>query len=917
MNDLDFYSLFANIEKAMPAVGHYDISEIKRAYNELYNSSKSILDKASVSLPYCLKDTSDATEMSNELESMQQKLLQYCLESLDEIPNGLYKYINQGIIFDYLHDDEHLWSTLDQMYHVFTGNGIDDIKVLWECGNLCYKLNRYSEAIEYFKCYIDRIKVDNLWCHNIQLNNDIARACVKIGYCYEFENDFFKALYIYDKIKNSHGILEVDDPFVKSIERYLEITIEYDDLADDIKKDIDHGFGHFYNELVLFSKDKEISKINDKMKAAFLQSGNKIMYDISCEKSRYLSCLGTNHSEYSEFNEAIDILNFAIEKGAFNWSGTQIPNEHLINRVEFYKGHAYMYCGMFKEAQECFDKIKIYCTKHKDNDGFAHLAIYQAFLVLLENGLSEVSGQQIMECLQELKKYKPSLYSNIQMIDEREMLIHLLNALIFVNILMFKDEPGDFINAYYERGYVGDIIRDLAIELVETLKSMEKIVGRKLLENIPTLQETEESIYQLVNYYGVNMLWVGNYPRNVNGFKSVSETDFFGLLDNYPLLINSDIPINVLVKFKKVITDHHTIIVSNDYADFVMNHFPNIPCIFCETKDMLNYGCIATTYGIISKELLAQKPFLGMSPTKITQIYVYRPRQYKGLFKTITSSFDQGGADGFDHLINRCNIRYRNFLQGSCEANHPKQHYKFMEIVDCYIANSSFKDKISGIIYQPKYITSNDENKCVWLYKFYDSLIILDNDRDNIGFYKRYRNCIRTKKPYNNKNYGFPSTANNIKKVFVHKCKDCKKNVRKVYAEYYSSSKNMTSWVNNQKFILEDILNQMLFVKVSVNNIKQFICFKFMPIAADISGYFYIMCGELMTSKEECELQEELLKIFCHEYFQCETTGEMLVEKQKNDVAKKNNIQGENINHIKSESVTDTIINGLNDLVGK
>lgn len=916
MNDLDFYSLFANVEKTMSAVGHYDTEVIKKAYDELYFSSKNILEKANISLAYCLTDTVDATEMSNELEKMQQKLLHYCLESVNELPNGLYKYINEGIILDFLHDDEHLWITLDRLYHVFTGNGIDDTKVLWECGNLCYKLNRYSEVIEYLKCYINRIKDNDVWRNNIHLNNDIARACVKIGYCYEFENDFFKALYIYDKIKNSHNIEEVDVSFVKSIESYLEIAIDYADLEDDIKKDIDHGFGHFYNELVLFSKDKEISKINDKMKAIFLQSGNRIMYDISCERSNYLSCLGTNHSEYSEFNEAIDILNFAIENGAFNWPGTQIPNDHLINRVEFYKGHAYMYCGMFKEAQECFDKIKIYCIKHKDNDGYAHLAIYQAFLVLLENGLSEVNGQQIVEHLEELKRYKPSLYSNIQMIDEREMLIHLLNALIFVNILMFKDEPGDFINAYYERGYVGDIIRDLAIELVETLKSMEKIVGRKLFDNIPYCQETKESLYKLVNYYGKNLLCVGNCPGNVDGFKVISETDFFNFLGNYPLLLNTEPQVSVVKKLKNKLTDHHTVIVSNNYMDFAMNNLSNVSCIFCETKDMLNYGCIVATYGLICKELLAQRPFLGMSPTKITQIYVYRPRQYKGLFKTITFSFDARCADGFDDLINCCNIQYNNFLQGSCEANHPKQHYDFMKIVDHHIVNSSYKNKISGVIYQPKYITNNDENKCVWLYKFYDSLVLLDNDKDKIGFYKRYRNCIRTKRPYSNMNYGFPNTTKKLKKVSVHRCKDCKKNVRKVYAEYFSFENNSADWLNIQRFILEDLLNNMLFVKTSVNNIKQFMCFKLMPITADISGYIYIICSELMDTHEEEVLQAELLKIFCHEYFQCDMTEEIMVEKETGETSEPD-LQSGIVSDIEQRTVKDTIINGLNDLVGK
>lgn len=894
----------------MPAVGHYDTNVIKAAYEELYSTSKCILEKVNISLDNCLKDKVDAAEMSNELERLQRKLLTYCLKSVKELPNGLYKYINEGIILDFLHDDVHLWNTLDRLYHIFTGNGIDDLKVLWECGNLCYKLNRYSEAIEYLKCYIDRIKEDDSWRGSIPLNNDIARACVKIGYCYEFKNDFFKALYIYDKIKNSHDIDEIDATFRESIETYLEIPVGYENLDDDIKKDIEHGFGHFYNELVLFSKERNMSKLTNRRRADFLRLGNVIMYNIACEKSTYLSCLGTNHSEYSEFMEAIDILDFAIKNGAFNWPGTQIPNEHLINRVDFYKGHAFMYCGMFDEAQKCFDKIKSYCVKYDDNDGYAHLAIYQAFLALLEKGLSEVSGQQIIDLIEGLKRYKPSLYSNIQMIDEREMLIHLLNALIFINILMFKENPGDFVNAYYERGYVGDIIRDLAIELVETLRSMERIDGVKLFDDFPGYQEDEESMYQLINYYGKNLLYIGEHLEHVNDFKAISEGTFYNLLGNYPLLLNAKPSAKTVENLKKLKV-HQTIVVSSNYTDFAMNNLSDVSCIFCATTDMLNYGCIVAVYGLICKELLSQRPFLGMSPTKITQIYVYRPRQYKGLFKTITYSFDEPCAEGFSDLIDCYGMKYNSFLQGSSEANHPKQHYDFFEKLDGHITNASYKDKISGIIYQPKYISNDDDNKCVWLYKFYDSLIVIDNGKDRICFYKRYRNCLKAKKPYNNMNSGFPNINSKYKRVSVRKCENCKKNVRKVYAEFLPFDNSTSNWPEVQKFIVESLLNNILFIKTSLNNVKQLLCFKLMPMTADVSGYIYILCSELMNLSEIEILQTEILKNFCHEYFQCDTLqmDKTVEELFETDLSSSD--------YIKNRKVNDTIINGLHDLVGK
>ena len=148
----------------------------------------------------------------------------------------------------------------------------------------------------------------------------------------------------------------------------------------------------------------------------------------------------------------------------------------------------------------------------------------------------------------------------------------------------------------------------------------------------------------------------------------------------------------------------------------------------------------------------------------------------------------------------------------------------------------------------------------------------------------------------------------------MRKCENCKRNVRKVYAEYLSFDKNTSSWPDIQKFIIENLLNNILFVKSSINNVKQLLCFKLMPITANASGYIYILCAELMTSSEIEILQTEILKNFCHEYFQCDTPQTIPVDKTVEELSEPNLSSS---SHIEDRKDSDTIINGLHDLVGK
>ena len=87
-----------------------------------------------------------------------------------------------------------------------------------------------------------------------------------------------------------------------------------------------------------------------------------------------------------------------------------------------------------------------------------------------------------------------------------------------------------------------------------------------------------------------------------------------------------------------------------------------------------------------------------------------------------------------------------------------------------------------------------------------------------------------------------------------------------------------------------------------------------MPITANVSGYIYFLCNELMTSSEIETLQTELLNKFCHEYFQCDALQTILVDKTVKEFSESDL---SSLSKNEDRTVSDTIINGLNDLMGK
>lgn len=878
MNAKIIIQLFNSIEKSMEATGKYDINEIRNTFDTLKSEATELLKFGGFKVNAEWEQTNIISKAVKTLSCLQNELLKHCLDEIDVMPGGLNWLINKAVILDYLHDDIAVWKILTKLRTLFDNDLISDYRILWECGDLCYKLNRYDESIEYYKkyIYVSRHTQD---LDDPNVYNLIGHACIKIGYCYEFKNEFSKALCIYTLITGNV------DPYVKEIVpvsfvdeiKDLISGIEFSELSEDNSYDLKHGLGHFYNEFVLFPESNEIiSRIND-YKKDFLYKANNTFYNIACERGRYYSCLGTNHSEHNEFLEAVQIIDFAIDAGIFNYGTTQVKNQHLIQRLNFYKAHAYMYCGEFEKAHNCFDSFEQYCKEYEDNDGFAHLAIYKAYLMMLERGLNNLTYNEIESALIKLRQYKPSLYSNIQMIDERKMLIHLLNSLLLVKILLG--------NEIEEDEYLMSILNPLAalpIELYKSIKAMETNSGRELFESGKlnyTYKEDGSQVY-LLNYLGINILWIGDIPDNVTTHYEITERYFQKASSKHYLVINDSVDnIDFFKQNPDYLTSCKGVIVDRDYTVSLRNKYPELKFMNCEREDLLHYAYILAAYGLVCSAFLEQKPFLGMSPTKITQQYVYRPRVYTGLY---FNDCETTNSEYFGNEINKSNSEFDKQTKIANSINNPEGIVEYVDLVDKLITDNSIIEKVSGLIFQPGLVGSASQ-RSTWIYKFYGSDIIVDNRQDKNKFYLRFRNITKTKIPYSNIVYSeFPDFNNRKERKQFVKCDDCDKRVTRIKGEYAFAKSSDKDWGKVLSFFENEILKNILYINYSCNDIKGLVCVH-TDSGASVSsdGYLFMVLNAELTDQELNDLVSLVLKAFCRTYFKCDfpaTDGETETE---------------------------------------
>jgi hypothetical protein len=595
------------------------------------------------------------TEQYDNIDSMREYCFVFCLASIDVYAPtaSIETIINKAVIFDALKDGESLkqaCADINNYYEISPTNSPD---LLWECGTLNYKICEYKKAISYFYLYIkEYAKINNITTSEQDTKGDILDACYRIAYCYEFTDDISVGLYLFAKIfflNDKSAFTKFSICELKEIKKWLPTS---DTITEEINKinsivklcrvppekenknntELIHGVSHLINELVIFYPKVQSapkSLLSHKPKY-LLRIANRLMYAAACRKSIFFTCLGTNHSENNEFDDAKRIFKFILDQNIFD----EKKEVHLRMEVEFYLAHAYLFSDNHTQAEKSLDKFSKYCDLLNDKEGLAHLAIYKVYLLLNRaNDHFSINTFELKSALSQLDRNKPSYYTTKKIQEEWERLRKFLIAFIALREM-------------FERNTSKTNILDVTVKrflqcandeyLLKKLKCREYRKGDYEFFRIDNGKCSDDIIYyigdrsNLTECQYIEMLDSGGRTCQLG---EPNKTN-----DNTPpivVLSTSDkdkIQWAVNALRGRDVCYYLTSDVANENYNSINGITKGIVTIDgTDLKKLINYAYLQLVYTAITRSLFEPRAFLGLAPTKITQLYKFNVRKTKGL----------------------------------------------------------------------------------------------------------------------------------------------------------------------------------------------------------------------------------------------------------------------------------------------
>lgn len=717
-----------------------------------------------------LDPTCDVTSNHhNFLDKLREYCFVFCLVSIDVYAPtvSIESKINKAVVFDSLKDGASLKAVCEKIneFHKMERNISADL--LWECGNLNYKIGEYDIAREYFYSYIEECLKN---AERTQSNrNDILDAFYRIAYCHEFNNpnNVSMALYIYAKIIllndsdayakfQISSINEIRDKWIPTDEQSKKELARIDSLIDNCvipsndwnKNNIElfHGISHLLNELVLYYPKVQdappcLTKNNPKI---LLRIASRLMYAAACRKPLFFTCLGTNHSENREFDNAITIFNFILTKLLTDGK----KDIHLRMEVIFYLAHAYLYAGKYAEAEKQLNEFKKYCELLNDKEGFAHLAIYNVFLMLNKaSSHFDISSNMIKSALSQLSEYEPSVYTTKKIQIEWRRLTDFLTALLALKEL-FEDSTSD------------------TLALKTAIKSVSRCSDNEYLLNKLPFTRHKKDGYEFARIHNGKCSDDVIYYLNDNIVlqddlfteeKTESQNDFALPISDksVPIIVftkNDAESINWLknVLLGRTFCLYVSAEIYNELSDFSQATGSDIIPIFdVNVQNILKYAYLHLAYNAITRSFFEPRAFLGLAPTKMTQfMYKFNIRKINTLYEP-RSKNDQVPMseiqNKFQSISTMQKIEYgKNYLKES-------EKMLFQQL--CKIAeNHSESENIIASIYLPL-----PKSGSHWYYNISDTLLspglpaVYTDDRriiDVNNFYCEFTNKPHSKDPY-------------------------------------------------------------------------------------------------------------------------------------------------------------------------
>ena len=696
-------------------------SRLENVYDDLIDRGLYLIRRATdVKYNY----STGIERLIERIDPMREFCFIFCLVSIDvfAVPTKTCTLINKAVILDALKDGK----ALKKILKIIDNCKPKKSALLWECGTLHYKTCNYSVAIEYFYKFLGAYTTE----HEDVSQNDsnILDAIYKIAYCYEFtEKDINKALYIFSKLflkydPKMYGEFLTDDlkdhinKFYETVERtsdpiFTDLLNKYillanipDDINDKNNTELLHGFAHFINEMIIF---KEVIKQKNLMDA------NNIMYAAACRSNIFCTCLGTNFSENKDFDDAISLFEYMLEKNIFDIH----KQLHLRLEVVFYLAHAYLFSGNLSDARKKLAEFKEYCETLKDKDGLAHWAIYEAYLTLFEShNYLDITDSTIRLIVNQLENNRPSFYTTINIWKQWRFIRGLYFALSALKICLTSE-------GFSDPNTSDNIIAHLEICLRQA-KLLPSLKSYKISNNGLTYYciEDTENTDSAKNKWGGRIYYMGSlenvdlsfteYVGEKNGdsdyafgaMKDTVVTPFFVINSSDSEQIKQAIAI---VNAKKDSRWYLTQAVSDVYTHAITAD--NIAVVSDTTPtNLLKYVYIELLFEIAVNKLKKPLLFLGLAPTKMTQLYKFNIRKIDGLHPLDNST--QHSSTAF--LSNRI----KSAIQGvkASTDKETKEIQRGRDIFDCLkksLVDHDLNEKVLAQFFIP-----DNKNTKPWLY---------------------------------------------------------------------------------------------------------------------------------------------------------------------------------------------------------
>lgn len=595
------------------------------------------------------------TEQYDIIDSMREYCFVLCLASIDVYAPtaSIETRINKAVIFDALKDGDSLKQACSDTNSYYRISPTYSPDLLWECGTLNYKICEYENAITYFYAYIDEYtKLKNITSGEQDTSGDILDACYRIAYCYEFTDEISLGLYLFAKIFFLNDKSAFTNFSICELEEIKKWLPKRDTITEEINKidsivelcrvplekenknntELIHGISHLINELViLYPKVKSAPKSLLSHKPLYLlRIANRLMYAAACRKSIFFTCLGTNHSENNEFEDAQRIFKFILDKNIFD----EKREVHLRMEVEFYLAHAYLFSNNYTQAEKRLNKFSKYCELLNDKEGLAHLALYEVYIML--NKASDHFSLNTFELkarLSQLDRNKPSYYTTKKIQEEWKRLRKFLIAFIALREMFERNTSQTNILDVTLKRFLQCANDEI---LLRKLKCRKYKKGNYEFFRIDNGKCSDDIIYYIGD---LSILLESQYLEMLDSGKEVYE---FGepnqTNDNTPPIVvlattdKDKIQWAVNALRGRDVCYYLTSDVASENYNSISGITSDIVTIDgVAVNNLINYAYLQLVYTTITRSFFEPRVFLGLAPTKITQLYKYNVRKTKGL----------------------------------------------------------------------------------------------------------------------------------------------------------------------------------------------------------------------------------------------------------------------------------------------